>query len=143
MNIRDKATTVLTAFSITFLYVTAFTFLTQLLMNGEIVPITKPVPSNPLYFFFSACILAPTFEEAIFRWAPLTAIRKYQHLNLPVIVISSFIFGLMHGSFYNVFIQGVIGVIASYVYLKNNYCYWSAVSYHALWNLVCLAMYYY
>jgi len=82
-----------------------------------------------------ACVMAPLWEELFFRAAPLQLIRSSQINPFYVIVITSVIFGLSHGSVYNIFFQGVYGVVFSYLYIRNNYDYWSSVILHSLWNL--------
>lgn len=90
--------------------------------------------------FFFVCILAPLWEEAAFRHAPLQMAKELKiKLNIDVIIpfaiISSCIFGWGHGSSpTGIMIQGVAGLILSYVYVKSGYKYWSTVVLHFLWN---------
>jgi membrane protease YdiL (CAAX protease family) len=93
---------------------------------------------TPLYMFVTACIIAPLTEEGIFRWAPLTLLKPHPHLMWPVIVIVSALFGYLHGGFSNIIIQGVFGVVFSWVYINNGYSYWSSVVLHSLWNITVL-----
>jgi membrane protease YdiL (CAAX protease family) len=39
----------------------------------------------------------------------------------PVIIISSVIFGLIHGSWRNIFLQGSVGIVLSMAFLKGGY----------------------
>lgn len=88
-----------------------------------------------IYFkVFMACIWAPLWEELVFRNAPLQLIRGSQTNPIHVIVITSALFGWLHGGPVNIMIQGVYGVVFSYVYLRNGYCYWSSVILHSLYN---------
>lgn len=92
-----------------------------------------PASSNSL---FDACILAP-FEELIFRWAPMLVlsfvmmwlyrtmkISKEQFFNIEkyailiLAIVTSVVFGWVHGNFLNVFIQGVGGLVIMLVYLR-------------------------
>lgn len=101
----------------------------------------------PVYLLF-ACILAPLFEELFFRVIPLETHKlitqnssetvKSKSLLLTVL-LSSFLFGWAHGiTFHSLLVQGVGGLCLSYVYIKNGYSYWSSVTLHALWNLICM-----
>lgn len=49
---------------------------------------------------------------------------------------SSIIFGLMHGSVMNLPIQGVAGLVFSWLYIKTNYSYLSVVAAHSIWNIM-------
>lgn len=83
---------------------------------------------------FLVVILAPLWEELVFRALPLTFIKDYPKLLIPVMVFTSIIFGLLHGEPINILIQGVMGFVMASVYIKNGYSYWSSVAIHALWN---------
>lgn len=86
--------------------------------------------------FFFACIMAPLIEEIMFRHFPLRVIKatKKEELIVPTILFTSVVFGLMHNGAVSIPIQGVFGLIASVVYLKNGYSYVSSVALHAMWN---------
>ena len=71
------------------------------------------------YFHFILFILA-AIEEALFR-LPLAAITYKlgkSRVVLLAILLSSVIFGLLHGGFICIFIQGVSGIILCAVFLK-------------------------
>lgn len=93
---------------------------------------------------FYACICAPIFEELLYRHAPLQVLKQYtdqntaKGLNLTTltVLVSSVIFGLIHGKGYNsILMQGFVGLGFAIVYLRNGYSYWSAVLCHSLYNL--------
>jgi membrane protease YdiL (CAAX protease family) len=89
--------------------------------------------------FFFTCIVAPLWEELAFRVIPIT-IAKVMNTDtvVPVVLLSSLIFGWGHGSGpMSLLFQGVLGFIFSVVYIKNNYSYLSAVVLHAFWNFFC------
>lgn len=90
-----------------------------------------------LGLFFFACISAPLWEELAFRYAPITIAKNFgEQYLLPVIVISSVLFGWGHGQGpISLMIQGVAGFLFSLLYIKNNYSYVSTVISHFLWNL--------
>jgi membrane protease YdiL (CAAX protease family) len=85
--------------------------------------------------FFLACIFAPLWEEAVFRYFPIRWAFSMGNMLTPMIVMSSMIFGIMHGSILNILFQGVGGLIISWVYLKNGSYWWSVLS-HSLWNIM-------
>lgn len=89
------------------------------------------------YYVFFACIWAPFWEELFFRWAPIQlAIRidRRKYL-LPLVVLSSVFFGMHHGATLQegVFLQGVLGLILSYVYIKTKNI-WCSMLVHSLYN---------
>ena len=87
--------------------------------------------------FFSACILAPIVEEMLWR---VGVIKILKILKAPAAVVfqlgimSSIIFGYMHGGLTNVLIQGVFGMWLYWLYLKHN-SYALNVLCHSLWNI--------
>lgn len=91
---------------------------------------------------FLACVLAPLWEEAVFRYVAITLGQALDYLLqkawllLPAVCLSSIIFGRAHGSSLNILFQGVGGFGLCWLYLKNKNSYWSVVSAHALWNLI-------
>jgi len=94
---------------------------------------------TPIGIFFFSCIFAPLWEELAFRHAPLLIAKRFskpgRDVTWPIIIISSVIFGWGHGSGpISLLIQGVGGLLFSWVYLKNNYSYWSSTFLHFLWN---------
>lgn len=93
-----------------------------------------------------AVVLAPLIEEHLFRclplvfllWIPLAQGRSRNRLVLEGVLFSSVLFGLMHGSPWNVALQGVLGVVLCWVYLKNNLSRWSPIIVHSLYNIVAI-----
>lgn len=93
---------------------------------------------------FYSCLCAPLFEELIFRHIPFQTLNlipfkseaDQTKMIMLVTMMSSFIFGWLHGNGWNsVLIQGFLGLGFCYIYLKNGYSYWSSVLAHLLWNL--------
>jgi membrane protease YdiL (CAAX protease family) len=101
--------------------------------------VKKLVPNSRLYILH-VCVLAPLIEELIFRETPLRrTLNTYWTEQRKVVVTStifalSVIFGYLHGSVLNIFLQGVGGLVLSWVYLANNRSYLSAVITHSLYN---------
>lgn len=110
------------------------------------VPALQVLMGSVLFNFFLACGLAPFWEEACFRWGPITLAQALGHIahdakilwSLVAVfsITSAIIFGLCHGSALNIVIQGVSGMLFCWLYLKNNNSYWSVVIAHALWNFI-------
>lgn len=109
----------------------------------------QPPESDPFEFLrtketlihalFFKCVSAPLWEEVVFRYFPLFLVSKLsKDYKIPVILASSAIFGLCHGSVTNIWVQGVIGLVLASVYIKNGYHYWSSVILHFLWNYMVL-----
>ncbi len=89
-----------------------------------------------LYLFFASCILAPVWEEFIYRHVPLQIAKNYFKKNLVEIAIGcAVVFGLHHGCSLNILIQGVFGIMFTWVYIRNG-LKWAICS-HALWNFYC------
>lgn len=87
--------------------------------------------------FFLQLPLSALFEEVVFRYIPfviliINAIRKNRllpsHRSIIIMgIVSSIIFGYLHGNIINVFIQGVGGFILFGVFSN---CYYLAVRSH-------------
>lgn len=60
-----------------------------------------------------SCIIAPVFEEFIYRGAVLRSLEKYGRKF--AILVSAILFGLMHGNFYQIFMAAGIGIILGYL----------------------------
>jgi len=93
-----------------------------------------------------AVVLAPLIEEHLFRclplvfllWLPIAEGRRRRRLVLEGVLFSSILFGLMHGSPWNVALQGVLGIVLCWVYLKNNLSRWSPIVVHSLYNIAAI-----
>ena len=87
--------------------------------------------------FFYACIMAPLWEELAFRVIPISIARKFgDQFIIPVVLLSSLIFGWGHGNGTNsLLMQGIGGLILSCVYIKTGYNYWCSVALHCAWNV--------
>lgn len=110
------------------------------------------IQNNILFSSFTALIFAPFWEEGVFRkiwlggkarkidveniryWKEHKITGKRTYVN--TFLLSSAIFGLVHGSPLNILIQGVGGMHLAYVYLRTGRCYWAAFALHALYNAV-------
>jgi len=90
---------------------------------------------------FMTLIFAPFIEECIFRMLPLTFVLGLDKpkVRAVVIVICGIVFGWAHGSPMNVFIQGFVGLMLGWLYVKNSSSQWasyiSCVIVHMMYNL--------
>ncbi|WP_017661438.1 CPBP family intramembrane glutamic endopeptidase [Baaleninema simplex] len=83
-------------------------------------------------FFITASILAPVFEEFIFRGFLLPSLTKY----VPVwgaIVISSLVFALAHLSVSEVLPLATLGIVLGVIYARSRNLL-AAMLMHGLWN---------
>lgn len=62
-------------------------------------------------------ILAPVMEEVFYRKAVLDRLRVYG--DLPALLMSSLVFGLIHGNFYQFFYAALSGFVLGYLYLRT------------------------
>lgn len=92
--------------------------------------------SRDAHNLFFMVIVAPIWEETLFRHIPFAIGRKYFSKCIPEIIIgSSIIFGWVHGDVSNIVVQGFLGLTMWFVYLKLGLRY--AMISHAFWNLIC------
>mgnify|MGYP001610078592 CR=1 FL=1 len=90
--------------------------------------------------FLLMVVVAPITEEFFFRWVPIRGIdliTKNKLILWIIIIVSSAGFGILHGSWHNIFIQGVAGIIFSLAFLKGGYL--SSVTAHATYNSIIIA----
>lgn len=96
----------------------------------------------PAFKLFFVCVVAPLWEEFVFRVFPLNLhrtgflIKNYRLFLLHFSLFSSMLFGLLHGSPINLLFQSMAGFTLCWLYLKNNRSYVSIVATHAIWNLI-------
>lgn len=89
--------------------------------------------------FIYGVIFAAIWESIVFIWAPykiLTAINK--DIVFPGMVMACAVFGLMHGhGTTSLLMQGLMGGVFVWVYIRNGYSLTSAIILHAAWNFYC------
>lgn len=96
-------------------------------MNGYSIHISN---------LFFMVIVAPIWEETLFRHIPITIGKKYfPKVLVEIIIGSSIIFGWIHGDVTNIVVQGFLGLTMCVVYLRLGLRY--AMLSHAIWNLSC------
>jgi uncharacterized protein len=83
-------------------------------------------------FYFTASLLAPFYEEIMFRGFLLSSLTRY----IPVwaaITISSFIFAIAHLNLSEVFPLAILGMVLGVVYTRSRNLL-SSMLVHSLWN---------
>ncbi len=78
-------------------------------------------------------VLAPVFEELIFRKLLMDRLLPYGELG--AIIMTSLLFGAIHGNFYQFFYAALLGALLAYVYLRSGKL-WVSMLLHALFNLL-------
>jgi membrane protease YdiL (CAAX protease family) len=102
--------------------------------------------SSPIMMAFMGLVFAPLVEEAIFRMLPLAIMEKKSasQTRAVVVCVCGILFGILHGSPINVFIQGFTGLMLGFLYLKNGpnqlSSYLSCAAVHAAYNFTMLAI---
>ena len=100
-------------------------------VRNEVAEISYITPFGINFLFIG--VLAPIFEELFYRKAIIDRLRRYG--DLPAILISGLIFGLVHGNFSQVFYTAVIGMLLGFVYLRTGNIFYT-ISLHMTYNLI-------
>ncbi len=138
-GIVEKLANISVAIGVSLFTIITFCFAFKVLL-GENTPLptfNHPIPEFKYLIFL--CIFPPIFEELIFRHIPAQILKKteiFQQNKWWFVLVSGVIFGWLHGSYYNIFCQGVAGIAFGWVYIKNGYSYYSAVASHSLYNFL-------
>lgn len=99
-------------------------------MNDTTI-VTLMMDSNPLIRILTVAILAPIFEELIFRKVLVDHLAKYG--KVVAIVASGLMFGMFHGNFAQCFFASFLGFFFAYVYLKTGNILYT-IGYHMIIN---------
>ncbi len=90
------------------------------MLTGEELqnPIANLTLSTPLWANLLFCgILAPIMEEVFYRKLVIDRFRRYG--DLPAILLSGLMFGLVHGNFSQFFYAAALGMLFGYIYLNT------------------------
>jgi membrane protease YdiL (CAAX protease family) len=139
LTFENKLNNIFGAYTILFVWIALISsFYDYLYAPLQISPFQHPIG----ILFLQMCIFAPICEELVFRHFPIQLMKSLgkKELMLPTILFTSVIFGWCHLKLTPIApaLQGVMGLILSVLYIKNNYSYWSAVTLHFMWNFTCL-----
>lgn len=88
--------------------------------------------SAPFWRILTIGILAPIFEELIFRKFLIDRTVKYG--EWVAIISSALMFGLFHGNFSQFFYATGMGAVFAYVYIRTGKV-WYSIVYHMIFNL--------
>lgn len=86
--------------------------------------------SLPL-LFFSVVILGPIMEEIVFRYAPLKRLLPYGEFR--AVLVTSVIFGIAHGNFFQFFYCVAGGTVFGYLYTRTRNIAYS-IALHMVFN---------
>lgn len=89
--------------------------------------------------FITVCILAPVFEEILFRGIVLRGLLQNGTSPIIAIILSSFLFGLAHLNPWQFLGAGFLGAIFGYVYYRTK-SLWLVMFLHALNNMISFVM---
>jgi len=85
--------------------------------------------------FITVCILAPVFEEILFRGILLRGMLQNQINPTIAIILSSVLFGLAHMNPWQFIGAGILGAIFAYIYYRTK-SLWICIFLHSLNNTI-------
>lgn len=88
--------------------------------------------SNPFWRILTVGILAPIFEELIFRKLLIDRVVKYGEFF--AVMLSGIMFGMFHGNFAQVFFATGLGLFWAFIYVKTGKV-WYTIALHMTINL--------
>lgn len=106
-------------------------FLTGAQVENELEQMTVVTPLGINILFVG--ILAPIFEELFYRKAVIDRLRRYG--DLPAILISGVIFGLIHGNLSQLFYATAVGILLSFIYVRTGSVLYT-ISIHSAFNMI-------
>ncbi len=113
-------------------YVSAwFSYMTGIQVENELEQMTIVTPFGINLLFVG--ILAPIFEELFYRKAVIDRLRRYG--DLPAVLISGLIFGLIHGNLSQIFYATTVGILLSFIYVRTGSVLYT-ISIHAAFNMI-------
>ena len=108
------------------------TFLLGIKVENEVQEITSVTPLGINILVVG--VLAPSFEELFYRKAIIDRLRRYG--DLPAVLISGVIFGLMHGNLSQIFYTTAVGILLSFIYVRTGSVLYT-ISIHSAFNMIC------
>lgn len=100
-------------------------------VENELEQMTTVTPLGINILFVG--ILAPIFEELFYRKAIIDRLRRYG--DLPAVLISGLIFGLIHGNLNQIFYTTAVGMLLSFIYVRTGSVLYT-ISIHAAFNMI-------
>lgn len=74
---------------------------------------------NIILNIISSGIIGPIFEEILFRYDLIKRLKKFNSNKYLIIILSSIIFGLFHTGITTIIYAFIVGLINSYIYMKD------------------------
>lgn len=105
--------------------------MTGIKVENELEQMTTVTPFGINLLFVG--ILAPIFEELFYRKAVIDRLRRYG--DLPAILISGLIFGLVHGNLSQIFYATAVGMLLSFIYVRTGSVLYT-ISIHSAFNMI-------
>ncbi len=107
----------------------------SLLTGQEITNELEELTLNSPFWvnLFFCGIVAPVMEEIFYRKLFIDRLRRYG--DLPALLISGIVFGLIHGNFYQFFYAALLGMLFGYIYLNTGKIRYT-IALHMAINLV-------
>lgn len=99
-----------------------------------------------LLYFLGACVIAPFFEEACRAGICQVCTDKRGEMRwfFVIFATSFFLFGILHGGYANIFIQGALGLLLARLWFRQGksllWQYLSMVAVHAAYNFSVLTV---
>lgn len=106
-------------------------YVTGIQVENELEQMTVVTPLGINILFVG--ILAPIFEELFYRKAVIDRLRRYG--DLPAILISGIIFGLIHGNLSQIFYATAVGILLSFIYVRTGSVLYT-ISIHSAFNMI-------
>lgn len=100
---------------------------------NTVTDIQPPDMASAWYLFFTLVVIAPVFEEFIFRGVLMDALKPYG--NGFAIFVTGILFGLYHGNFSQLFYTAVIGIALGYIGNVTNSVFATTII-HAMFNSI-------
>jgi len=89
--------------------------------------------------FITVCIIAPVFEETLFRGILLRGLLQHNTGPVIAIILSAFLFGIAHLNPWQFMGAGMLGIVFGFVYYRTK-SLWLCIFLHALNNTISFLM---
>ena len=109
--------------------------------HSLLIVFQQPSAIDRLLVILSAVILAPLFEELVFRAHLQSAIRKYSGSPWLAVILASGLFALVHGIWWMMPPLFVLALGMGYVYERTRNI-WASITIHAAFNALSLTVEY-
>ncbi len=134
-NWLNKPSIPLLAMALSFFISFALTpFLNSLPENTDVTAYFEELSKFPLLAIVAVIVIAPVFEEIIFRGIILNGLLK-KYSPAVAIGVSSLLFGAFHLNLQQFVVASIIGVFCGLIYYWTNSIYYS-IFFHASYNFI-------